>query len=148
MSNDLDPTRRYHGGDELSEAAFESVRGDLPRQRQIVFGAVWASMPDGLTCDEAEAVLGENHQAVSARITELKRDGWLVLHEAGAADPGTGRRRRISGLVTRPTRSGRAAGVNYVPAHVWRPGGEPPAVRGQAPAPVAERSGDAPVRLF
>jgi hypothetical protein len=132
-----DPTRHYHRGHEQSEQAYESVAGDTPRQRQVIFAVIWGLMPRGATCDELEVLLGWAHQAVSARLTELKRDGWLAYEQL--AVPGVqaeGRRRRLSSVVTRPTRSGRQAAVHFVAAHVYEP---PPAAPftadGKAPEP-------------
>lgn len=142
-SGGQDPTRGYHGGNEQSVAAFESVRPGLPRQRQVVFEAVWIAMPDGLTCDELLARLGGEwvHQAVSARMTELKRDGWLVVRELAPPEPGS-RRRGTSTVVTRPTRRGRQAAVHYVPEHLA--GQWPPAATGTAPEPARPAGMPAP----
>jgi predicted transcriptional regulator len=49
---------------------------------------------DGITCDEAEQLLGMLHQSCSARFNELERDGILIPSET-----------------TRRTRSGSSARV-------------------------------------
>lgn len=136
MPDERDITAGYHRGDELSEAAFASVRHDRPRQRQLVFDAVWRAMPDGLTGDEIEVLLGASHQAVSARLAELRRDAWLAEHaRQGVAAGQDGRRRRLVTAETRLTRSGRPARVHFIPAHIWRPAMPPPNPQGTAPPP-------------
>ena len=72
-----DPTAAYHGGDPESTAAHDSVRDLKTRmhRRILAFGA--SRGPRGMTCDEAEMVLGMTHQTCSARFTELKASGQI-----------------------------------------------------------------------
>lgn len=55
----------------------------------------------GLTCDEAEILLGLNHQNCSARFGELRKAGLLVKTRQ-----------------KRPTRTGKKAAVYIHPKHV------------------------------
>lgn len=96
-----DITRNFHGGNPQSEAANASIASlkDITRKQvedyirdQGLFGGI---------SDEVEVALGLPHQTVSARLSEAKRDGTLVL----------------SGDL-RPTRSGRQAAVLVAPEYV------------------------------
>lgn len=87
-----DPTANFHGGNPFSEAAHEDAKETKEVLRWKVYSLIEAS-PDGLTCDEVEIAIRRTHQTVSARITELKAEGRLIV---------VGRR---------PTRSGSTAGV-------------------------------------
>ena len=86
-----------HGRADTSVAAYEWVRDSLPAARQRVFELIEAAEPFGLTCDQVEQLLQKPHQSVSARMTELKRDGHIV----------DSRKRR-------PTRTGSTARVYVV----------------------------------
>jgi hypothetical protein len=88
--NDLCAT--HHGGNAESAAAFESL-SHLERDRHIIWSTIAQAGPMGLTCDEAEQKLDIRHQSCSARITELKARGLLLI------------------IGKRPTRSGRNAAV-------------------------------------
>lgn len=90
MSADGDITAARHGGNPHSTAAAASIDKAAIRKRVL---AVIASLDFGATSDEVEVITGLSHQTVSARMSELKRDGAVV--PAGR----------------RPTRSGRSAAV-------------------------------------
>lgn len=90
---DHDPTAGYHGGNSESTAAHASIKPSKATLRLYVHRLI-RSASQGATCDEIETETGLSHQTVSARVTELKRAGWVV---------DSGRRR--------PTRSGRSAAV-------------------------------------
>lgn len=97
MEHDLplwDLCRTHHRDNEQSVAAHESLKPMLNHLRLRVFNAVKARGDEGATVDELEVTLGGRHQSVSARVTELKKLGLVVL---------TNRQRR--------TRSGRLAGI-------------------------------------
>src|SRR5690242_15924933 len=83
------PTVPYVRESETSRAAAASVDGVVKHRAEVVLAAVRAAA-DGLTCDEAELVLGWSHQSVSPRINGLARQELIV---------DSGRRRK--------TRSGR-----------------------------------------
>jgi hypothetical protein len=95
---DRDPTRHYHRGNPESDAAHRSIVGEKARMRAIVVGAVREAGSDGRTSDEIEVITGMPHQTVSARLTEAKALGEVVV---------SGQRR--------PTRSGRSAAVLVIP---------------------------------
>lgn len=90
---DTDPTAGYHGGNPESTAAHASVKPSKRTLRLQVYSLL-RTFTNGLTCDQIEATTGWSHQTTSARVTELKRAGWIK---------DSGRRR--------PTRSGRSAAV-------------------------------------
>jgi hypothetical protein len=94
--DDDDITRRFHGGDELSEAANPSQARKL-RDRSRILRQVLERGAVGATCEELEILLFLPHQTCSARIAELRRLGWLL-------DSG---QRRL-------TRSGRSARVHVL----------------------------------
>lgn len=87
-------------GVDTSEDAAESMIGDAPHLRALVYAEIWKSTKyaePGLTCENVEDILEMKHQTASARITELLLGGHIV---------DTGERR--------PNRSLRAARV-YLP---------------------------------
>ncbi len=92
MSADI--TRNYHGGNPESTAAHRSIVPAKETLLRRVVGFVRGRGERGATSDEIEVELGLPHQTVSARITEAKASGALVLSGA----------RRL-------TRSGRRAAV-------------------------------------
>lgn len=94
--SERDPTANYHGGNPFSVAAHAAAKEGKDALRRAVYDLI-AAASEGLTCDEVEVVLGRSHQSVSARITELKAQGRIVV---------AGRR---------PTRTGSPAAV-YVAA--------------------------------
>jgi hypothetical protein len=91
MSEDI--TANYHGGHPRSVEAHEATK---PRK-----SAYYARIPllnthpRGMTCEEAEILLGMKNQTCSARFSDMKKRGWLTW------------------CGKRPTRSG-------VDADVWR----------------------------
>jgi Fic family protein len=93
-----DITANYHGGNPESVEAFESFsveRMESDRARIVRLTIVRGK--HGLTCDEAERLLGLKHQTCSARFTDLVKDGRLTRTEE-----------------RRPTRSGCPARVHIV----------------------------------
>jgi predicted ArsR family transcriptional regulator len=90
LSEIPDITRNYHKGNAESEIANESIHSQKQAIRAKVLDAI---LKQPATCEELEERLGMSHQTVSARMSELKRDG--LIEKNG----------------TRPTRSGRQAGV-------------------------------------
>ncbi len=67
----------FAAGSDTSAAAALSVAADTPRLREMVLFAVRATGDQGMTCDEAEMLLGMRHQTISARFTELRDGGWI-----------------------------------------------------------------------
>lgn len=92
--NDICQNR--HGGNEQSEEAFEAIRKGLPRRRALCLVLIHKASPEGLTVHELANHLGTTPNAVSGRLTELKKDG------------------RITKIGTRPTPTGSKAAV-YIP---------------------------------
>ena len=92
----FDICKNYHRGADTSVAANTSIAGVKGELRKQVYQLVKQS-PCGITCEEIERALGMKHQTASARIAELRRDGFIV---------DTGRRQ--------PTTSGRPARVYEV----------------------------------
>ena len=97
MSEDI--TANYHGGHPRSVEAQEATKPRKNADYSRILTLLHAH-PYGLTCDEAEQLLGMRHQTCSARFSDMKKRGWLIW------------------CGKRPTRSG-------VDADVWRaPSGE------------------------
>jgi Fic family protein len=93
----VDITQNYHRGNPESVKAHRRSRLNAERDRTRILRLVGARGAEGLTCDEAERLLGLSHQTCSARFSELKRDKLL-------APTGT----------LRPTRSGAKARVMVI----------------------------------
>jgi hypothetical protein len=74
MTDDI--TRRYHKGHPRSEEAPEDTRKHKARYEMRILRLLH-TYSRGLTCDEAEVLLGMSHQTCSARFSELKAKGWL-----------------------------------------------------------------------
>lgn len=81
-------------GSDTSEAAAESIAGDVEALRAIVFSCICSAGERGRTCDAVERRLSMLHQTASARVRDLVLMGKIV-------DSGVRRR----------TRSGRKAVV-------------------------------------
>jgi hypothetical protein len=73
-----DVTVNYHGGNSESVAAKELSMENAARDRSRIFKLARGRSDYGITCDEAECLLGLSHQTCSARFSELKRDGALI----------------------------------------------------------------------
>ena len=78
MSNE-DITANYHRGNERSVEAHEATRSSKSADCMRILAAL-RQQQDGLTCDEAEQVLGMRHQTCSARFADMKRKGWLFTY--------------------------------------------------------------------
>lgn len=84
----------YARGSDTSEAAASSVTELTGKWRTMVYELIAKRKDYGATCDECEVELARRHQNISARIWELRHQGFIVDSE----------RRRL-------TRSGRRAVV-------------------------------------
>jgi len=73
-----DITRNFHGGNPESVIAKELSRKTAERDRGWITRLTTRMGQYGITCDEAERMLGLSHQTCSARFSELKRDGILL----------------------------------------------------------------------
>ena len=91
-----DITENYHGGDVFSVAANVRARPSKEVDRERIVDLL-SHAENGLTCEEIETRLDLKHQTASARLTELKRDGEVVV------------------VGSRKTVTGSSAGVN----HLW-----------------------------
>ena len=83
------PMPQYVATSDTSYDAAKSIRADLSALRRRVLSAVQAA-PDGITCEQLEAITGLKHQTASARLKELQDRGqvdWKI-------DPRTGKHRR------------------------------------------------------
>jgi DNA-binding transcriptional ArsR family regulator len=100
-------------GSRTSADAAESML-DAARSIEVEILAYFMHMAaySGATDDEIEVHLGLKHQTVSARRRQLERKGMVVkMYEEGKR-------------VTRPTRSGRQAGV-YISRRLYDPDNDP-----------------------
>lgn len=66
-----DVCRAFHGGDECSEEANESIHPDKSRLRNQILQWLKDRGATGGTSDEIEVALEMRHQTVSARLREL-----------------------------------------------------------------------------
>jgi hypothetical protein len=73
-----DVCRKFHGGDECSEAANDSIQDQKEGLRELVRLWISACGYEGSTCDEAEVGLGLRHQTASARMRELVQTGQVI----------------------------------------------------------------------
>lgn len=73
-----DITANYHRGNPRSVEANDATRSRKSADCIRILAAL-RLQPAGLTCDEAEQVLGMSHQTCSARFADMKRKGWLVI---------------------------------------------------------------------
>ncbi len=88
----IDVTANFHGGDELSAAAFEqSTERRRARHRALIERSIREDGP--ATCEELEGRTELSHQTCSARISEMRRAGDLV--EIGRAATSSGRSARV-----------------------------------------------------
>jgi hypothetical protein len=58
---------------ETSSDAFDSIKDDSPRLRQVIKTYIMTRRHDGSMCDDAEVALRLRHQTCSARFTELRQ---------------------------------------------------------------------------
>ncbi len=99
-----DITANYHGGNEASVEAHQSISSESAASlRQKVLRLISSEQHRGATSDEAEQALGLSHQSCSARFTELKALGRIVAQGK------------------RTTRSGRKAFFYVTPSHYVAP---------------------------
>lgn len=76
---DDDITANYHGGNAESIEAKALSRLNAGRDRIRIGRLAEQRSAYGITCDEAEVLLNLAHQTCSARFSEMKRDGILVM---------------------------------------------------------------------
>ena len=96
------PMPHYVAGCDTSYEAAKSLRPDLSALRQRVLSTVQAA-PQGITCEQLEAITGLKHQTASARLKELQDLGQIEWR----IDPLTGKHHRAVNA------SGRSAKLYY-----------------------------------
>jgi len=82
----FDICSKKHKGNPHSVAANVKIMADKRPMREKIFDLI--AHRQNPTCEEIEIALGLKHQTVSARISELKRDGRIII---------TGERETLSG---------------------------------------------------
>jgi hypothetical protein len=73
-----DITRNYHGGHPLSEIANQTTNKSRDALRIIRYVATCGAR--GSTSDQCEEAIGMQHQTCSARFSDLKKAGVLLLN--------------------------------------------------------------------
>lgn len=89
-----DITENNHGGDRYSDAAHGSIIETKAERKARIYRFIDSCRERGATTDEVQQATGMLHQTVSARMSELKASDLIVPNGE-----------------SRPTRTGRAAGV-------------------------------------
>ena len=74
---ETDICQNRHKGNPQSESAFESIRKELPLRRALCLVLIHKAASKGLTVHELSEQLGTTPNAVSGRLTELKREGLI-----------------------------------------------------------------------
>lgn len=75
--HEFDICEAKHGGNEHSRAAFEKLSEHLNPARLDVLFAVSKTLDNGATSKEVAEYLGKPLHAISGRLTELAREGWI-----------------------------------------------------------------------
>ena len=88
----FDITARRHKGNEQSTAAFHVVKDSMSERQREIYHAI-RFFSDGATVDELATMFKTTPNAISGRVSELKRDG--KIYKSG----------------TRKTRSGCSAAI-------------------------------------
>lgn len=79
MSHPDDITANRHGGNEQSDAAFESILESLSETKRRVLAACFR--PGGVSCRELAEEWEVGLNVISGRFSQLKRDNLIVKHE-------------------------------------------------------------------
>ena len=77
MTMESDICQNRHRGNPQSEEAFKSIRKELPLRRAICLVLIHKAASEGLTVHELSEQLGTTPNAVSGRLTELKKHGMI-----------------------------------------------------------------------
>lgn len=73
-----DITKNKHGGNAQSNAAFEKIEETLTTRQKTVYSIIYHRYQHaGATCKEIAKIFGVGMNAISGRITELKRMGKI-----------------------------------------------------------------------
>ena len=99
MNDDYDDiTANYHGGNERSIEANDSLVPHKQIMRTRLLALIDERGESGITCDEAEIITGWRHQSVSARFSEMKCDE--IITARGTRVTRSGRNADVYRLVT------------------------------------------------
>lgn len=93
-NDENDITENNHGGESHSEGAHASIIESKAERKARIYAFINSRGARGATTDEVQIATGMLHQTVSARMSELKASDLIVPNGE-----------------SRPTRTGRAAGV-------------------------------------
>src|SRR6185312_5524498 len=77
----VDVTLSKHGGDEMSNQANERIAATKETLRQEIYQFALASGDRGITVKDVVKVLRIPIQTASARLSEMKRDGMLLVKQ-------------------------------------------------------------------
>ena len=80
MKREPDICILYHKGNAESSAAHYYVKLTAKSYRTLIFNIIRSCNHNGITCEEIELSHDWKHQTVSARISELKRDGEIIAN--------------------------------------------------------------------
>jgi Mn-dependent DtxR family transcriptional regulator len=75
----FDICRNRHRGNRHSESANASIAGAKEQIRSKILDYIREQGVDGATCEEIERALELSHQTASARCSELKKDGLVLI---------------------------------------------------------------------
>jgi hypothetical protein len=78
MNDDI--TANYHGDNARSIEAHEATAPNKNADYARILAVLRKRPTLGLTCDEAERILGMKHQTCSARFSDMKKKGWLIIN--------------------------------------------------------------------
>jgi hypothetical protein len=76
-----DKVRTVTHAPETSHEAAASMRARAGSDAHAVFQTIWLAWKResvGLTTDQIEARLSRTHQSISARVNQLKNEGWII----------------------------------------------------------------------
>lgn len=73
-----DVCRNRHGGDRESEAANRRV--NKTKDKALIHNLIKATQQEGITLDELSILLKRAPNQISGRISELKRDGFVIAN--------------------------------------------------------------------
>ena len=88
MTMESDICQNRHRGNPQSKEAFLKIRCDLPARRALCLCAIFQVGSNGLTVHELAELLKTTPNAVSGRLTELKREG--LIYKIGTRPTPTG----------------------------------------------------------
>ena len=87
---DKDICARRHKGSPESTGANKRIAPLKEGLRRKVYVFISLFGPQGASCEDVERGLGLKHQTASARVSELRRDGWIASVGRGKTSSGAG----------------------------------------------------------